>query len=379
MPLLTCAVKTALSYFLPLAALLIQSKLVSMDNVENTNLRTRMSDVARAAGVSLKSVSRVINSEDNVSAKLRTRVERAIRDLSYVPDPAARSLAGSRSFTIGVLFHNPSPNYTIKMQSGVYEGCRAAGYHLRIDNLNLDLEGEQYDLQLREVFQGSRVDGFVLTPPHCDDPRLLDRLEALAIPYVRICPVVDSDRSLAIEFNDREAARKVADHFCALGHRRFGLVAGPPRHGRAQHRKEGFISRIHEICPEAEILVEQGHFHFISGMEAGHRLLTAAEPPTAIFATNDDMAVGVMSMALQLGRKVPDDVSVCGFDDSWIALSVYPALTTYRQPIQEMGNAAVELLLGRREGGPRSRELTSSLVLRASTGYPKASGNRRPA
>jgi LacI family transcriptional regulator len=344
--------------------------LLMLDDAVSKQPRPKMSDVAQAAGVSLKSVSRVINNESHISPKLRAKVERAISELSYVPDPAARSLAGARSFTIGVLFDNPSPNYTMKVQSGAYQGCRAAGYHLRIDNLEHNAADADFERQLREILQGSRVDGFILTPPHSDDPRLLARLEEQAIPYVRIAPVIDPGRSSAVDFDDRAAAALVADHLLALGHRRFGFVSGPAQHRRAQFRKDGFVSRVAEICPQAEVVIESGSFSFASGMEAGRRLLVASQPPTAIFAANDDMAAGVMNAAMQLGLKLPDDLSVCGFDDSWISMAVHPPLTTIRQPIEDMARTGVELLLQAKPGKIATRELPFDFVERESTGSP---------
>jgi LacI family transcriptional regulator len=344
--------------------------LLMLDDAGTKQIRPKMSDVAAAAGVSLKSVSRVINNESHISPKLRAKVERAISELAYVPDPAARSLAGARSFTIGVLFDNPSPNYTMKVQSGAYQGCRDAGYHLRIDNLDHNAADADFERQLREILRGSRVDGFVLTPPHSDDPRLLARLEEQAIPYVRIAPVIDPGRSPAVDFDDRAAAAMLADHLLALGHRRFGLVSGPSQHRRAQFRKDGFVSRLAEICPQATVVIEDGSFSFASGMEAGHRLLATSQPPTAIFAANDDMAAGVMSAAMQAGLRLPDDLSVCGFDDSWISMAVHPPLTTIRQPIEEMARTGVDLLLQAKPGEMVTQELPFDFVERESTGSP---------
>ncbi|MCX7285155.1 MAG: LacI family DNA-binding transcriptional regulator, partial [Novosphingobium sp.] len=137
-----------------------------------------MEDVARLAGVSLKSVSRVINGEPHVSARLRSKVEAAIAELNYVPDTAARSLAGSRTFIIGLLFDNPSPNYTMNIQKGVYDACRANQYHLRIDNVDSTAPRDKYEAQLSALVRNSRCDGFVLTPPLSDDMLLLDFLDS---------------------------------------------------------------------------------------------------------------------------------------------------------------------------------------------------------
>lgn len=327
-----------------------------------------MSDVAKLAGVSLKSVSRVINDESHVSPKLRNKVQAAIDELEYVPDMAARSLAGSRNFTLGLLFANPSPSYTMKLQTGAYDACRAAGYHLRIDHLDAESDEAELDRALREVLRGSRVDGFILTPPLTESQLIMNRLEECGIPFSRVAPVVELERGQIVDFDDLAASRAVADHLVDLGHHHFGFVAGPESHGRAPKRREGFASRVREVLPDAQIVEAQGAFTFRSGLEAGRKLLESPNPPTAIFAANDDMAAGVMTAALQLRYRVPEDLSVVGFDDSWIAHSVWPPLTTIHQPISEMARLAVQQLLDRSPDSSRARQLDFSLTLRSSTG-----------
>lgn len=330
-----------------------------------------MTDVAKAAGVSLKSVSRVINGESHISQKLRSKVEAAINDLGYVPDRAARSLAGGRSFIVGILFGNPSPNYTMNVLMGAYAACRASDYHLQIDNINSPLDEASLDSQLEDVLRGTRVEGYVITPPLVDDLRLLDRLEARGIAYSRIAPIAERDRSLVVDFDDYSAAAAIADHLIDLGHTRFGLVSGPDDHGRAPLRSAGFTTRLRERLPQASLVEAKGTFHFTSGIEAGRELLARPEPPTAIFAANDDMAAGVISAAVQHGRKVPEEVSVAGFDDSWIAQSVWPPLTTVRQPISSMAEMAVKLLLGKGPESGRVEAFDFAVVERSSTTSPQ--------
>jgi LacI family transcriptional regulator len=327
--------------------------------------RVTMTDVAKTAGVSMKSVSRVVNGEPNVTEKLRAKVQVAIKSLGYVPDMAARSLAGARAFTIGILFDNPSPNYTMKVQSGAYQACREHNFHLLIENL--DSAAADVGAQMQTILLNTRVDGFVLTPPVTDCAAVMDMLEERSIPYVRIAPVSFPSRSPAFSIDDAAAAGEIAQHFWAMGHRRFGLVTGPKDHGAAGTRRSGFLATLKKLGATNVVIEAYGGFAFDVGIKAGRSLLDRAEPPTAIFAMNDDSAAGVMSAAAQLGLRVPDDVAVAGFDDSWVAKSVWPYLTTIYQPIAEMAHQATTLLIDR-SGGNEQNLLDHKLITRESTG-----------
>lgn len=314
-----------------------------------------MSDVAREAGVSIKTVSRVINHEPHVTAALRERVEKAIAALDYVPDPAARSLAGARSFIVGLLFDNPSPNYTMKVQAGAYRACIEAGYHLRIDSVDSLNPRQPLSGQLARLVRNSRVDGFVVTPPLTDNREVLDFLEAEGVNYARIAPVTDPGRSPAVVIDDEAAAAAVAQLLWDAGHRTFGLINGPKEHGAALNRRRGFIERLRALAPGTAISEGHGGFAFEGGLAAGRALLARSPAPTAIFCANDDMAAGLMVAAAEAGRKIPADLSLVGYDDSWVAGSVWPYLTTVHQPIDAMAHEAVRILLQRpseREEGP---------------------------
>ena len=326
-----------------------------------------MADVAAMAGVSMKSVSRVVNNEPHISAKLRSSVEAAIRALDYVPDMAARSLAGTRSFTLGVLFDNPSPNYTMAVISGAYSACVNASHHLRIDNINSSVPAADIVRQLDQILRHSKVDGLLLTPPLTDQSDVLDYLDARGVAYARITPVLDPGRSAMAWMDNVEAGAKVADYFWELGHRRFGMATGPTHHGDAVQRREGFLGRLQQLDPGIVVREADGAFLFGTGIEAGRQLLAGRHFPTAIFAANDDSAAGVMVAARELGLNIPTDVSICGFDDSWVAKSVWPYLTTIRQPIQDMAKAAAELLLDRNKISARlARQLDFTLIERDS-------------
>ena len=332
-----------------------------------------MADVARRAGVSIKSVSRVINKEPHVSPKLREKVEAAIATLDYVPDTAARSLAGSRSFTIGVLFDNPSPNYTMKMLMGAYAACIDNSYHLRIDSLDSSRDQATVLAQLDAILRHSRSDGFVLTPPLTDNALVLDFLEQRGVAYARIAPVLDPGRSPSVQIDDAGASADVAQMLWDRGHRRFGLINGRGDHGAAGTRRAGFLGRLRELNPDVIVSEATGGFSFDGGIAAGRELLSARKHPTAFFAANDDMAAGLMVACAEMGLVVPRDVSVVGFDDSWVAMSVWPYLTTVYQPIEEMAREAATMLIARHRSENLNVQawLPYRIVERASVGPAK--------
>jgi LacI family transcriptional regulator len=336
--------------------------------------RVTMSDVAARAGVSMKSVSRVINREPNVTDKLRTKVRAAIDHLGYVPDLAARSLAGARSFSIGLLFEDfgdaAMPSYLTKLQAGAYRVCGEQGYHLLVEFL--PPAGAEFEVRFTRMLQTLRVDGFILAPPFSDNEQVMAQLDARGMPYIRISPFVDYGFAHSIMIDDVLAVRELTHHLWDLGHRRFGFVAGRERHGAARARRQGYHDALLELGA-APFVEAYGGFQFHTGFEAAQHLMRNDSPPTAIFAANDDSAAGAMAGLAQLGLKVPDDVSVVGFDDSWIAQSVWPYLTTVHQPISEMGVVAASRLILR--NGELDESLLPAvetrLIVRGSTAPPK--------
>ncbi|MBT2186096.1 LacI family DNA-binding transcriptional regulator [Sphingobium nicotianae] len=311
--------------------------------------KANIADVALRAGVSTKSVSRVLNDEPNVRPQMRAKIEEAIEALGYKPDLAARSLSSGRSFIIGLLFDNPSPNYTMKVLQGTLDACHQAGYQLVIENV--DTASPTIGQAMEAMLQHRRMDGMVVTPPATDSPAVLDALERANLPYVRIAPNKFPGRSMTVSADDQAAVSDVVRHLWNLGHRRFGFVGGPASHGASMWRHDGFFAALAERGVEpGEIQEAEGDFTFTSGIGAGRQLLRAEPRLTAIFAANDDMAAGIFTAAAQLGIKIPDMLSVVGFDDSWIAKSVWPELTTMHQPIAEMAHIAVRTLIASRNG-----------------------------
>lgn len=326
-------------------------------------------DVATLAGVSIKTVSRVINREPNVRPTVKASVTEAIRALGYVPNRAARSLAGTRSFVIGTIFDNPSPSYIVALQRGAMAACRDAGYHLTIDEIDMthDVGG-----QITRILETSRMDGLILSPPVTDSDVVLSTLEDQALAYVRLAPSAFPERSHAITIDDAAAAAEMAHHLWHLGHRHFALISGPETHGASALRLDGFLTGIKEAGGNRDMVrVVPGDFTFRAGMVAGLELLSGKPRPTAIFASNDDMAAGVYGAASRLDLRIPDDVSVTGFDDSAVAERVWPPLTTIRQPVSAMAAEAARILIEGQRGDPnRHVAMTYTLIVRQSTGTP---------
>ncbi|MEY4763123.1 MAG: hypothetical protein RLZZ200_2979 [Pseudomonadota bacterium] len=334
--------------------------------------RVTIVDVARRAGVSIKTVSRVINREPHVRPPLREKVELAISKLGYVPNSAARALSGSRSFVVAALFSNPSLHYIAELQKGALRICRERGYHLVIEQV--DDSDPAYLDYLDRFLQGVRLDGVILSPPLTDDAGVMERLDGMGIPYVRIAPLSDVDRSHALFSDDRSGAALLARHLASLGHRRFGLVTGPDTHLASYERRQGFLDEL-AVAGFGKDAVEviQGDYSYDSGMAAGIELLAKRAPVTAVFSCNDDMASAVIAAATRLGVKVPDELSVVGFDDSPVATQIWPPITTIRQPIADMSAEAARLLIDRVEARPCvSLRFEISLVDRKSTGINKA-------
>jgi LacI family transcriptional regulator len=339
-------------------------------------------DVAARAGVSIKTVSRVINRESNVRAETLRRVLQAIRELNYRPNFSARNLASPRAYLIAVLYDNPSDNYIVSVLEGVLSACEEARYGVLLQPC--DVTSPRLIDQVLEMVGQRRVSGLVLTPPLCDHEAVLRTLDADGVDYVSFAPYDENRGKPIVAVDDWRASRDLTEYLLSRGHRRIGFIKGHPLHGAASRRLLGFLDahREHGLAVD-ERLVANGSFSFDSGVESGRRLLHLPEPPTAIFASNDDMAAGVLHAAHEMGFAVPAQLSVAGYDDTPIARYVYPSLTTVRQPIRAMAQGAVECLvraMRQRSGlaaeGPTNRRFDYELVIRDSVAPPAAAAAR---
>ncbi len=339
--------------------------------------RPTIIDIAKRAEVSFKTVSRVLNENPRVASELRARVLKAMAELDYQPNLAARSLAGRRGYAIALLvdqaefFRENDANayfspYLIDLQAGALIACREQGYHFFVEPYDSAAEGWQN--ALRAQLSRIALDGVVLAPPSADRLALLDALDEIGVRYVRLAPGKEADRSPSVASDEYGGARTMAEHLIALGHRRIGLIGGPEEHIAAAERVVAFREAMQG---RAELVFHPGDFTFGGGRAAAEVLLSMADRPSAIFATNDFMAAGVATVAIQRGLKVPEDISIAGFDDSAVVRFMWPPLTTVRQPIRNMARAAVDILVAQASGkelSERRVELESELVIRASTG-----------
>lgn len=332
-----------------------------------TQPRMTIHDVADLARVSIKTVSRVLNDEPSVKPDTRDRVREAMTSLNYQPSLHARSLAGRRSNLIALVIENPSANYFFDVQSGAMAKCREAHQRLLVqscDNLGAGLIDDVLAMAAQ-----THIDGAVIIPPLSADHALIAALDSRGMPLVRIAPDEDDHPSPAVVIDDEAAAREMTAFLLRLGHRRIGFVAGHPGHHSSKLRLNGFRAELAAWGVAGEPVIEQGYYTVQSGLDVGRELLARPDRPTAIFASNDDMAVGVMSAAQELGLRVPADLSVAGFDDTPIASAVFPPLTTVHQPVYDMAFVATTLLLDliKDSRAQRLTKLRHTLVERGST------------
>ena len=327
-------------------------------------------DVARYAGVSTKTVSRVINDEPFVAESTRAKVVAAKRELGYVPNVSAQRLASGRSHVLGLVFHNAAWNYINIVQRALLEECHLEGYGMLMNPCDIERPADQQEI-LRLVAQQT-VDGFIFTPP-CDNiTSLLEQLQSQCIPFVRLAP---RDCQVPLPYvapDDWQGGYDMTQYLLSLGHERIGFVMGNPDHQASHDRLAGFKAALeaHQV-PFDPSLVTAGDFQFESGLSGGRVLLETNPRPTAIFACNDDMAAGLLAAAHELGIAVPETLSVAGFDDVPLAQQVWPSLTTVRQPTYEMAQLAAQLLLRSLKGEPLEtlhHVLPATLVIRGSTG-----------
>ena len=341
-------------------------------------------DVANVAGVSIKTVSRVVNHEPNVRESTRERVENAIAVLKYRPDQSARNLASQRSHLIGLVYDDPaaydmpSGGYILDMQQGALKACRSAFSQLLIHPC--DFRKKKVGIQLKELIEETRPAGIIVAAPLSNMPKIVRAIEATGTPCVRLSPGNDSGKKLSVSTNDREVSAEMTRYLAGLGHKRIAFITGDPDHKAVANRFLGYQDGLKESGLEfSESLVAAGDNSFGSGEACAEKLLKGKNPPTAIFAANDDMAAGVLRVANRLKIDVPGQLSLAGFDDIALARQVEPALTTIRQPLVQMAERAA-LMLTKGNGNDKDSQdaevIPAVIKIRESTG-PAPKGNSK--
>lgn len=310
-------------------------------------------------------VSRVINGRSGVRPETRVAVQRSIEALAYTPNVAARSLVTSGELRIGVIYSNPSAAFMSEFLTGVFEEASTRGARLIL------LKGEagkppSLDA-LRELI-ASGVSGVILTPPLGESPQVLNVLREAGCAMAAV-GAYQVAGAICVRIDDRLAAYEATRHLLDLGHRRLGFVLGNPDQAASAERMAGFYAAVRET-PGVDVRVAQGDFSYASGLAAGEQLLEGPTPPTAIFASNDDMAAAVVSVAHRRHLDVPEELSVMGFDDTTAAVTLWPPLTTVRQPVHRLAAEALAVLVANVAAGDRrpasDRVLEHAIVTRES-------------
>lgn len=338
--------------------------------------KATIDDVARLAGVSIKTVSRVVNRETNVRESTRQRVDEAVAELHYSPNQSARKLASRRSYQIALLYDDPSryavpsSGYVIELQQGLLTACKAAAYDLLIHPCNY--QDDSIGQEISDLIDHSRVDGIAIAPPLSNVARIVKAIESKGTPFVRIAPGVNRKDSLTVVTNDRKISEEMTRYLASLGHRRIAFIRGNPDHKAVANRFLGYRDGLEKSgLPFRESLVCAGDNSIGSGEACAERLLGRKNRPTAVFASNDDMAAGVLRVAQRNSIRVPNDLSVAGFDNIPLAQQIYPALTTVDQPLQAMAERAGQLLidgLSSDSKTPGPVMVTAKIIVRESTG-----------
>ncbi|ABF44130.1 LacI family DNA-binding transcriptional regulator [Deinococcus geothermalis] len=327
-----------------------------------------LADIASQAGVSKMTVSKVVNKQPGISEATRQRVLRIIEELGYTAHPSARALAGGRTNTLGIVVPSIGPQYISEVVRGADLVAYEAGLDLLISTTQEDTSHER-----QNVGRLSRglVDGLLMVLPRSLD-RYADALKQAEVPVVVVASANTTMPFPLVDADHYHGARLAVAHLLGLGHRRVGFIAGRRDTTASLERLRGYREGLLTagLTPDP-VLIRPGEYTQPGGFAAARSLLDLPDPPTAIFAANDLSAFGAMEAIKDRGLRVPDDVSVVGFDDIPQANQVHPALTTVRQPLVEMGTAGTRQLLNLLHGvGPVTDRLVlpTELIVRASTG-----------
>jgi LacI family transcriptional regulator len=333
-------------------------------------------DVARHAGVSSMTVSRVMNGGKYVSKEMQRKVNASIEALSYSPNLTARSLKSD--VRIGALYSNPSSSNLGAFLMGAFRQSGTSGCQFMIEPGVTEEEA----LEGLERLIEAGIGGVILPPPLCDSAKMLEKVSSAGVLPLSFATAIPREGVSAIVVDDYKGAFDMTRYLIAAGHRAIGFIKGDPKHSPSQRREQGYRAALAgagvRIDPQ---WIAPGLFTYKSGLDAARQLLAVSPRPTAIFASNDDMAAAVSAVAQGMGLSVPRDLSIAGFDDAPVASTVWPELTTIRQPIADMAATAVSMLAeqvrrGRGGGETKAQHVREMLTLveRNSTGPAPDSG-----
>ncbi len=318
--------------------------------------------------------SRVINRNPNVGAEMRERVLASAKTLKYRPNLAGRMLRTSSISRIGVLYSNPSAAYLNQLMLGVLEESSTSGAQVVVEKCG----GIRSQRAAMQRLLDAAVDGVLLPPPLCDSREALDSLASADVPVVAIATGMPRERVPSVRIDDYQGARAMTDYLLKLGHRRIGFIEGNPRHTPAKLRAQAFFDTMDAAGVDVpDDYVAQGLFTYKSGLVAAEKLLQLRQRPTAIFCCNDDMAAATVAVAHGMGLDIPGDLTVTGFDDTPMAVTIWPTLTTIHQPVTAMGRSAVRLILDRIRGNSVDDDhqiMKYTLVKRQSSAAPGTRG-----
>ncbi|NND35734.1 MAG: LacI family DNA-binding transcriptional regulator [Gammaproteobacteria bacterium] len=319
-----------------------------------------INDVAAQAGVSKRTVSRVINNSDKVNEQTRLKVQAVIDELNYSPSSQARGLAAKRSFLLGLIYDVPTL-FVNDVQKGLLSVCHDVGYDIVVHPCEIG-SGRLID-DVRRFVNRSKVDGVIMLPPVSEIPELGEALDAIGVPNVRFSSEMSAEPWRLVVTNYVPAVTDMTNHLVKLGHRDIGFISGPRDHVSSQMRQQAFVHALarHGLELKDEFVAE-GAFTYESGVEAARQLFAKDSRPTAIFAANDEMAFGVMNVADSMGISIPHDLSLVGFDGTKFATFVIPSLSTIRRPTTEMASLGARKLLAFINDGEDAARSFESMV-----------------
>lgn len=339
-------------------------------------MKVTINDVAKLAGVSMKTVSRVINKEPSVRKKTYDVVMEAVNELNYQPNLAARNLAGTSSFTVGLVYDNPNAYYVIDMQNGVLSRCKDEGYELVIHPCSYTDDNMEDDF--KTMIKRSRLAGLVLTPPLSEQSSITNMLDELNIHYVRVLSgrPTDEDQDTCIYVNDYKAAYEITTHLLTLGHKNIGFICGDKEHKSTSERLEGYKAALEDHNSQANSdFIYDGKYSFESGVEGAKALLADNNKLaiTAILGGNDEMAAGALFASRLMGIQIPEQLSITGFENSPFSRQTWPKLTTAHQENDVISQHAARLLFTKTRGARNQDKdiitsFTPSIVIRDSSG-----------